>query len=640
MPGRLKWLAPLLLAVCMLPFVAGLQGPFLLDDFSNLDGARAATGTFGEIIYAIVHNDSGLLRRPLANLSFLINYQWFGSEPFSYKLVNLALHWLNACLVWLLATRILALLYPERRTEALQATSLFIAALWAIHPIQVSSVLYIVQRMAEMSAFFTLLALLVFLRAMQRPTAHALRDLTLRIVAVAAILLLAIFSKENAALFPCFLLAIYFSAPDSTRQFFTRDTSSKVLFFVYTWIPLLLGALVVIAGFSWLTRSYDIRDFTLTDRIFTEPFVLLRYLHSILLPDIRLMGLYLDDATLHHASEPLAWLMLLTTLALPLAAITIRKHAPALTFAVLWYLSAHLLESTILPLEISFEHRNYLALLGPVFAAGYYFVKIIADAPLKLLRLAAIVPVFLLGAETMVRTHQWSDARMFLEHEVENHPFSARAQNAAVELDIEAGDIDRAIARVKTVQSLHPHLFWPLSLDFNLACGIPGHVVHWDRMEAQIRDKPSDPWIISMLQFDANGYLKSNCRHVDPVRFDSFLTVVADIFRSNGMLGQAEQILVLRSYIAKYRKQPDKVREFLASGAQIHPEGVIALSDLAYFELNEGNLDAAATAIDQFDARVRIWAPTRQFEAQELRGYLAQALREKSEAEMKPHGHE
>jgi len=609
----------------VLPFASGLHGPFLLDDISNLDGARAATGSVGELVYAIIHNDTGLLRRPLANLSFLINYHWIGHDPFDYKLVNLILHWLNACLVWRLAAGVIGLLYPKRECRYREFCGLFIAALWEIHPIQVSSVLYIVQRMAEMSAFFILWALVVFLRLIQKPATKPFRDIALRTIGLGTIVILGVLSKENAVLFPCFLLAIYFAASESAQSSFVRDAPSKVLFALMTWIPIVLGLAIVIVGFQWLTAGYASREYTLYDRIFTEPFVLLRYLYTMLIPNIGNMGLYIDDMPLHHADEPFAWFLLLATFSVALGAIVWRRYAPALAFSILWFLSAHLLESTFLPLEIAFEHRNYLALFGPMFAFGYYFFGLMTASRINSLRLACTIPIAILAAGTTVRAHQWSDVRFFLEHEVANHPLSARAQNAAVELDIESGDIEKATSRVKTVQLLKPGVFWPLSLDFNLACDIPEHKVQWDKMLLHIEQKPSEASIMGMLQYDARMYLNSTCANVDPEIFDDFLMKVLNIYRVKNQPTKIEELLVLRSYIAKSKHQLQNAREILHAAAQANPDGVIALSDLAYLELNSDNLDDASAVIEQLADRVRRSSPSRQFEVDELRRYLSEA---------------
>lgn len=623
----MKWLGIFGLAALTLLFADGLHGPFLLDDLPNLDGARASTGTLGEMIYAAFHNDSGLLHRPISNLSFVLNYHWLGPESFGYKLINLIIHWLNACLVWRLVVRILKLLYPQNYAAASEITALLIAALWAIHPLQVSSVLYVVQRMAELSAFFVLLALLLYLRFVQSPLAHTIRRTIQHVFIVGAVLIFGMLSKENTALFSYFLLSIYLSAPAAVRAAFSRDRASKISFALFGWMPVLLTCVVVVLAWQWVTSSFASREFSLSDRIFTEPFVLCRYLGNMLYPDIRNMGLYVDDMPLHHSNEPLAWLLLGVTLTLPIAAIALRKHFPALTFAILWFFSAHLLESTILPLEIAFEHRNYLALLGPMFAVGYYITKLLSAIPIKVARYAAVIPLAVLGAGTLVRAHQWSDGKTFLVHEVENHPLSPRAQNAAVELDIESGDLEKAAERVKNVQRLKPGLFWPLSLDFNLACGNSSHVVQWQRMERQIEEKPGDMSIIGMLQYDAQGYLHHNCGGVDPEAFDLFLLHVVQIYQSKQMPVTVEQIFVLRSYVAKALNQTERVREVLNAGSLANPQGIIALSDLAYFELNNSNVELAESAINRLESRVNSWWPTHRFEVDELHKYLDQEKR-------------
>jgi tetratricopeptide (TPR) repeat protein len=624
------------LGLCMVPFILGLHGPFMLDDTSNLNLARASTNTWNEILNAIFNNESGLLRRPIANLSFLLTYNFIGNTPFDYKIVNLLLHGINSCVLWRLAIRVSSFIYPEQNTEACQTSSLLIAVLWAIHPIQVSTVLYAVQRMAELSALFTMLALLLFFRLSERPAQHSMRSGVLRSMAVGALALCGLLSKENAVLFPCFLMVIYFSAAETIRRAMLAEPASRIQLALCGWIPIIIGSVGFAFKFSWFAGGYAMRDFTLSERIFTEPFIVFRYLGTVLVPNIKHMGLNLDDMPVHNASEPLAWLVLFLILLMPAIAFAIRKKAPALTFAILWFLTAHLLESTVIPLELAFEHRNYVALFGPMFAIGHYLFSWLHASRLQTARLAVIVPIAILVSGTAVRAHQWSNSDLFVQQEAENHPLSPRAQNAAIDFDLMRGDIEKVKADVSNVQALKPDAFWPMTLDFNLACGIPGHVVQWNKIEAQIRKRPSDIAIPGMLLFDTSALTTSNCHYLDIERFDEFLTTVADIYGENKMPDKVEKMLILRSHIAAFQNRTEQAISLLNAAAEINPQGLQAIHELAYYALNIDNLDIADKAIIQLQSRINRYSPHSQYDADELRGYLTEARAKKSTPTAKP----
>ncbi|QBB69587.1 hypothetical protein ELE36_03880 [Pseudolysobacter antarcticus] len=634
-----KTIAALFLGLCMLPFVPGLYGPFQLDDLSNLEAARAATGTFNEIWHAISQNGTGLLHRPIANLSFYLNYRYFGVAALSYKVVNLILHWLVTLVFWRVAVHLLALLYPDYLSRRRDFAALFIAALWALHPIQVSAVLYVVQRMAELSALFVGLGLLAFLRFIEKPTTATGNPLAiLQAAAVWLVVGLGLFSKENAILFPVFVMVIYLVAADPSQHFIRRDQRTRALFAYCGWLPLLVGGLSCLVAVPWLVKDYASREFTLGERLLTEPFVVFRYLGTILFPDIRHMGLYLDDITTREANDPWAWIVLAAILALPLAALVVRRIAPALAFAILWYLAAQLLESTVIPLELAFEHRNYLALFGPMLAIGYYVARFLLDAPMKVARLGLAVPFLGLAAATLVRAHQWSTPDDFINHEAENHPFSPRAQNEMINIDVRAGNVDKVIAGVRKVQQLKPNGFWPLTLDLNVACTVSNHRVQWERMEEMVKNRPEDIMVTGMLLFDADQVTHAMCPQLDVDRFDALLATLGEIYVTNRMPDRAEKMLVLRAHIASFRKDETKALQMLTDAATDNPGGLQAIHELAYYALNLGKLDVSQHAIDELQARVTRYSPAEQYDVDELRGYLAQARNEKAAADTKSHG--
>ncbi len=126
------------------------------------------------------------LYRPLTTFSYLFNYAMVDNQehPFGYHLVNFALHFLNVLLCYGLALNVLRKFWP----------SVFIAALWAVHPVLTESITNIIGR-ADLLAAFGVLSGLWFYR-MSREAQGARRFAWLFGLAIATTI--GIFSKESA----------------------------------------------------------------------------------------------------------------------------------------------------------------------------------------------------------------------------------------------------------------------------------------------------------------------------------------------------------------------------------------------------------------------------------------------------------
>ena len=81
-----------------------------------------------------------------------------------------------------------------------------------------------------------------------------------------------------------------------------------------------------------------------------------------MLPNLAEMGLHHDDFVISKTLlSPWTTLPAIAgLLALAVGALVLRKKHPLITFGIVFFFVAHALESTIIPLEIAFEHRNYL----------------------------------------------------------------------------------------------------------------------------------------------------------------------------------------------------------------------------------------------------------------------------------------
>jgi protein O-mannosyl-transferase len=103
--------------------------------------------------------------RPLVNLSFALNYHFGGLNPVGYHVANVIMHFLSSVLLWGLVRRTLCLPYFFGRFDNSAGwLALGIALLWALHPLQTESVIYITQRTELMVALFYLATLYCSLR--------------------------------------------------------------------------------------------------------------------------------------------------------------------------------------------------------------------------------------------------------------------------------------------------------------------------------------------------------------------------------------------------------------------------------------------------------------------------------------------
>ncbi len=354
---------------------------------------------------AVWSNNSGPTHRPVAMLSFALQVAIFHAGVEALKWTNLAIHALVGLLLFLLGRRLLdALGAPRAGMGAATA-----ALLWLLHPFNLTSVAYVIQRMNSLSALFVVAALWLYVRARTQGQGALNRSLP----GILALWLAGILSKENAVLLPVYagvleLTVLWRACPPT--GWITRIPGR-----VLAGILVLAGLLVV----GWATDHYAPgfagRPFSLEERVLTETRVLAWYLGQILLPRIGEMGLYHDDF-----GPSTGWLSPATTLAAAVflamllgTALWQRRRWPLYSLGVLWFLGGHLLESTVLPLELVFEHRNYLPMFGPLL--------FVAAAPLAWLGrrshrglTAAYAAIAVLAAGTLawqthVRAQRWAE---------------------------------------------------------------------------------------------------------------------------------------------------------------------------------------------------------------------------------------
>lgn len=433
------WLAlAAILLVTALVYWPGTYGSWALDDYPNIVDNPALSIkhlSAGALLRAALSMHSGIFARPLAMASFTLNEWASGLEPGPMKVTNVAIHLLNGVLVFLLVRLLIDEYGRRRRTEWLPGTgngvALLITAAWLLTPLNLTAVLYIVQRMTSLAATFTLAALLAYVAGRQRLYSGVGRRGGIALLLLAAIVLtpLSVSAKEVGALTLVYALVIEwvffgFRNADGRRSGFLFG-----YFLLFLVVPGLLGAiwqLPIVFG----PVAYAARPFGLGERLLTEGRVLWHYLWWTLFPDIGQLSLYHDAFPVSRSlwspwSTLPAWIGITALLG---AGLALRRRWPLVSFGILWFLAGQLLTATVFPLELVFEHRQYLPSLG-IFTS--LFGSLMLAEPRMRLRLAraagAGAIVLLYAGALALRSLDWSNPLIMTNIAAKDHPHSPRA---------------------------------------------------------------------------------------------------------------------------------------------------------------------------------------------------------------------
>ncbi|HTH10026.1 MAG TPA: hypothetical protein VMA55_10700 [Acidovorax sp.] len=413
-----------------LMFISGLPGDFLFDDVPNIvnnPSIRLTELTPGAVVDVLATQQISGSTRGLPMLTFALDYWRAGgiADPATFKTTNILIHALTAfVLAWFFRTLLLVAGVPARRTTLI-ATALALA--WAAHPLQVSSVLYAVQRLQTMGTLFLVLALTAYLHARQTQIkGHSGRT---GLMATALLWAMALGCKEDSALLPAYALALELTV----LRFAAADTHVARLW-RRGWLIAVLLAVVAYAFWlasAWHPDAYPGRDFNSLERLLTQPRVLCLYLWQILWPLPQHMPFHYDWLQPSRSLlQPWTTVPAILLVGLLLAtAWRLRARQPLFALGVFLFFSAHFIASNAIGLELAYEHRNHFALIGAVLAVG----SVLAHLALRLhirpsmqVGLCATL-LLLLGATTVLRAHSWRDALSLAQASAAAAPGSPRA---------------------------------------------------------------------------------------------------------------------------------------------------------------------------------------------------------------------
>lgn len=397
-----------LMVVPCIVYFNSFNGPFVFDDLSNISdntSARLYNLDFENIKKATFSGLSS--NRWLPNLSLAINYYYGATDTWGYHIVNLAIHVLVGFVVYFLFFLTITMPVVSFDSRRAREISLFAALIWSLHPLQTNAVTYIVQRMTSMAALFFLLSLLFYVLA-RLQHGYFLK----RFVLFFASLLfgiLALVSKENAYMLPLIIVAyeLYFFT-DFRERFNLKKSlligcSAILTVFALSWMFLGKNPLLL---FDSILKGYELRDFNLTERLLTESRIFFYYIGLIILPLPSRLNLLHDYTLSKSLTAPPQTLIAVLGIGLFLYIIYyFFRRDRLLSFALFWFFANLLIESTVIPLRLIFEHRLYLPSVMLILAVIVFIYKFNNK---YIYRSVCLMLIIILGFFTWQRNVVWS----------------------------------------------------------------------------------------------------------------------------------------------------------------------------------------------------------------------------------------
>ncbi len=426
---------------CIIIYSNTLNSPFVFDDFPNLKTNPYIRLTNLDFVKLY---DAGFKsrcpNRPVANISFALNYYFGRYNATVYHIVNIVIHIINGILAYFLALIIFRQLsdIPGQKTPqpfhqsihpsvhpSIILMSLFTALIFVAHPLQTQSVTYIVQRMTAMAAMFFLLSLLCYIRGRLSETRWKRWAL---FSACFLSLAMAIGSKEIAVTLPFFILLYeWYFFQDLSVAWLKRNIK-------YVLIPiavLFLFALVYLGGnpFDRILAGYTSRDFTMWERVLTQFRVVVFYISLLLYPHPSRLNLIHHFTTSHSLFDPITTLLSLVIIAsLTGLAIYLARMKRLISFCILWFIINLAIESSVLSLEMIYEHRLYLPMFGFALLASYLPFYFLSNKRLWAVIILVIVTVSL-GTGTYLRNKTWQNEITLWSDVLSKNPQSYRAHD-------------------------------------------------------------------------------------------------------------------------------------------------------------------------------------------------------------------
>jgi hypothetical protein len=419
--------------IVYLTYCTGISGQFQFDDYPNIvlnERLHIKTLDLENVTKAALSSTSGILKRPISMASLAINYYFSGLNPFSYKLTNLVIHIINTLGIYILCLLLYGSIKSYNFNISKYNASLAVAIAWGVHPINLTAVLYVVQRMTSLATLFTLCATCLYLIARKKlDNNHTAKGITyLFLVIIFGIL--GVLSKENAALIFLYLFIIECCL---YREKEHSSNYKKIVIIFFTLCLFTPGIVIAAYTFNnpeWILKGYSATSFTLHERLITQARILWMYIYWILLPNNGNLGFLHDDITLStnlfDQTFPILSIIGHILSIFILVLLWRRKKQLLFVLGYSFFYASHLIESTVFALILIFEHRNYFGSFGlmlGIFSYAFSVTNKYKNISLIGVTIYIILLIFLTAQRSMI----WGDGIRSALVDVHHHPNSSAA---------------------------------------------------------------------------------------------------------------------------------------------------------------------------------------------------------------------
>ena len=585
--SRYETLFLLSLALIVILIYANTIGsPFIFDSSNNIVSnphIRISKITLSALTDAAFKSPAR--QRPLSNISFALNYYLLGYNVVGFHVVNILIHISTGFLLYFFVKSTFRTPALRSRYDNDMWIAFFTAAVWMVHPLQTQSVSYIVQRMNSLCAMFYMLSILFYARfrlgGQQRKKWWLFSGCILAGV-------LALTSKQIAATLPFFIIAY--------EWYFFQDLEVKWL---KNHLALLTGCLLLVAvivlavlgsnPLDVILQGYKGRDFTLTQRLLTEPRVVIFYISQLLWPHPSRLNLDHDFALSNSLMDPMTTFFSIFTIAalIGLAVVTARKQR-LLSFCILWFFGNLVIESSIVSLEIIFEHRVYLPSMTFCLIVVWVVYRRVKPTWLQTALLCVMVTV---GAVwTYQRNEVYRDRITFWQDCVNKSPRKARPYNNLGVALADKGDHEEALKAYHKALEIDPHYEDPIA-NIGLSLAEQGKI------------EESITQFLKALQIDPKDYKTLNNLGASLIvveRYTEAVQRLSEALRLNPYYAQAHNNI---GVALQHQGRIEEAIDHFSTAVQLDPGYLKAYNSLGIALAKQGRYEEA---IKQFSAALKI----------------------------------